>query len=108
MPNRLNCIISKSRCEESISSKNYNIYPNLDNCLQSLQDTQFDKINKLFVIGGEQLYKEAIVYPRCDKLYINIIPTTYECDTFFSKIDLSIYNQCSFKEDDKKIQYMIK
>ena len=107
LSNRLNCIISKSLFEENKDSINHLIYPNLDDCLQSLQETKFHNINKVFVIGGEQLYKEAIVHPKCIKLYINKIPMTCDCDTFFPKIDEIIYYQTSLTEDNKKIEYMI-
>ena len=116
LPNRLNCVISKSlsinnnltdnSSHVNISS-DFLIFPNLDNCLQSLYDNHLEQINKIFVIGGEQLYKEAIVHPKCNRLYVNYIPKIYTCDTFFNEIDSTIYNKVSLETDDKEIQYMI-
>lgn len=88
LPNRKNIIISSTL--ETCS--NYNVYKCLDNALESLTDI-YEKINLIFVIGGEQLYKEAISHPMCDKLYITEIPGEYECDKFFPKINNDIYTK---------------
>lgn len=49
-------------------------------------------IEKIFVIGGEQLYKEAIEKENCVEIYANIIrcqDKREEYDTFFPKIDFN-------------------
>ena len=49
-------------------------------------------IEKIFIIGGEQLYKEAIEKENCFEIYANIIrcqDKREEYDTFFPKIDLN-------------------
>jgi dihydrofolate reductase len=38
---------------------------------------------QIFVIGGAQLYTEAIAHPECEKLYVTRINERYGCDTFF-------------------------
>ena len=40
-------------------------------------------IETIFVIGGQQVYEEAIKYPECEKLYITHVHNTFNCDTFF-------------------------
>ena len=42
---------------------------------------------KIFVIGGGRLYKEAINHPNCSDIYVTEIYKTYNCDTFFPKIN---------------------
>jgi dihydrofolate reductase len=53
------------------------------------------KIHKRFVIGGEQLYREAMLHPGCEELYINhlIFSPGAEpvCDTFFPPVDTDVY-----------------
>lgn len=46
----------------------------------------FMDVDQIFVIGGAQLYKSAIVDPRCDKIYLTIINREFESDTFFPNI----------------------
>lgn len=88
LPNRINIIIS-STLE---SSCNYNVYSSLDKALKSLINI-YEKINLIYIIGGQELYKEAISHPKCDKLYITQIPGIYECDKFFPKINNDIYTK---------------
>ena len=41
------------------------------------------KFEKIFVIGGEQIFQEALKYPICQKIYATHILKSFHCDTFF-------------------------
>lgn len=43
-------------------------------------------IESIFVIGGEQVYEEALQNKAIDKIYVTEFPGEYPCDTFFPKI----------------------
>jgi dihydrofolate reductase/thymidylate synthase len=45
-------------------------------------------IDQIFVIGGESIYREAILMPNCEKIYATVIrePEDALYDTFFPKI----------------------
>ncbi len=55
----------------------------LDEALNSLEDTDSEEV---FVIGGAQLYAEAIKHTECKRIYATNICTTRTCDTFFPTI----------------------
>lgn len=38
---------------------------------------------RVFVIGGEYLYRSAIEHPLCDTLYLTRIEAEYDCDRYF-------------------------
>ena len=40
-------------------------------------------ISRVYVIGGEQLYREALVHPLCDEISITHIEGDYDCDAWF-------------------------
>jgi len=40
-------------------------------------------IETAFVIGGQQVYEEALKYPECQKLYITQVCQSFNCDVFF-------------------------
>ena len=40
-------------------------------------------IETIFVIGGQQVYEEAVKYQECEKLYVTHIHNDFDCDTFF-------------------------
>ena len=87
LPNRRNIVIS-SECNNRID---------WFSSLQSAMDyLWYDKsIEQILVIGGGQLYKEAIKHRGCKELYINKIDTSIECDVFFPSIDSDIYELCN-------------
>lgn len=43
-------------------------------------------IDDVFIIGGAQLYKEAVVHPNCEAIFLTLIKGTYDCDTFFPSL----------------------
>jgi|LakMenEpi03Aug12_release.lakeMendotaPanAssembly.Ray.scaffolds.fasta_scaffold292374_3 dihydrofolate reductase/thymidylate synthase len=86
LPNRVNVCISSSITGE-------NIYTNLQSALDALYADPL--ISQIFIIGGGQLYREAIVRPDCKDLYINHIDTDLECDVFFPHIDHNTYALCN-------------
>lgn len=45
-----------------------------------------EKVESVFVIGGGQIYKEAIGLPECTKLYLTEVDNDVVCDTFFPSI----------------------
>lgn len=83
LPRRLNICIT-SRPLEGVT------------CFSSLDDALLyvyfhSQVERVFVIGGAQLYQEALRHPDCHELLVNRIIGDYECDTFFPDIDLANY-----------------
>ena len=54
------------------------------------------EVEKLFIIGGGQIYKEAL--PLCDQLEITEVDATPEGDTFFPEIDLTYWKETAREE----------
>jgi len=84
LQNRINIVLSKNK----IHNKNNNVITanSLNEALNICYNHK--KINDIFVIGGEKVYKEAIIHPDCKYLYLTkVSPVSYIlCDTFFPKI----------------------
>jgi dihydrofolate reductase len=53
----------------------------LDEAILALSTSR--KVDQLFVIGGGQLYAEAVLHPQLDKIYLTQVEEDYDCDTFF-------------------------
>lgn len=83
------------------------------NCviLHSLEDAiEYAKSNneeELFIIGGGQIYHEALSKKLIDKMYITHVSQTFEADTFFPEIDLQLFQKTNeeFHEADEKHSY---
>ena len=60
----------------------------LESALELLTgDDLKSKIETVFVIGGGQVYKEAIASPACSAIHLTRIDKDYQCDAFFPAID---------------------
>lgn len=59
---------------------------------------------ELFIIGGGQIYKEALEKQLIDRMYITHVHHCFEADTFFPTVDLTKWNQKSkvFHPQDEK------
>lgn len=84
---RLNICVSTTL--EQGTRDDFILCKSLDNALVVASECK--NIEKIFVIGGEALYKSAINHPLCEELFINEINIVAKCDTFFPKIDDSVY-----------------
>jgi len=55
-----------------------------DKVLEMARNEELKNIfETIFVIGGQQVYEEALKYPECQKLYVTHIHNTFDCDTVF-------------------------
>jgi dihydrofolate reductase len=48
-----------------------------------------NKYKRVWIIGGEQIYRLFMEHPLLDKILITIVADDVECDTFFPKVPLS-------------------
>jgi dihydrofolate reductase len=45
------------------------------------------------VIGGTKIYEEGMNSDRCHRIYLTEIDQSFECDTFFPKIDFQKFKE---------------
>ena len=67
-----------------------------------------DTIDNVFVIGGAQVYQEALQHPRCATIHLTqIISPPFECDTFFPPIDPVIFELDTTSDtcEEQGVQY---
>jgi dihydrofolate reductase/thymidylate synthase len=64
-------------------------------CAQSLDEALVQlsspNIEGIFVIGGAQIYAQAIEHPLCQKLYITHLQGEYGCDAFFPPVSRQFF-----------------
>ena len=78
------------------SNKNYVDAPpnllfarSLDHALTLMRNTL--KVERVFVVGGQRLYEEAIVHPHCQYVYMNKIHLNGDYDALFPEIDRIVF-----------------
>lgn len=63
----------------------------------------FSADEEVFIIGGAQIYKQAL--PLADKLYLTIVHRDYEGDTSFPEIDNSEWQEVAREEFSQGEEY---
>ena len=82
LPNRRNIILTR---HPDFQAPGAEVCNSLDQAI-ALAD---DKIEKIFILGGGQIFKEFINDPRLHGIYLTKVHKTFECDTFFPEIPAS-------------------
>jgi dihydrofolate reductase len=64
-------------------------------------------VHNIFIIGGSEIYKEAIKHKDCKNIYLTQIKEDIECDTFFPIDLLKNYNKTILETDiiDNNVTY---
>ena len=85
LPGRINIVISSKTCGNysSINKDGAIFFKQILSAIIYCSSMKFDKI---FIIGGEQIYKEIINEKYIDYCIISRINKSYECDKFFPNI----------------------
>lgn len=91
LPNRINIVITRN---PNFYAENVIITHSLDEALR-LAELKGEK--EVFIIGGGQIYEEAI--GKADKLYLTIVEGNPDADTFFP--DYSDFKKVVFEEEHK-------
>ena len=99
LKNRLNVVLTRQQIDKNSSrSANGSNNPSsesdvvkcssLSSAMSLLTGTEYnDHLENIFVIGGGQVYKEAVEAPECAVIHLTVIESHFECDTFFPEID---------------------
>lgn len=95
LPNRRNIVITR---DTTFTNDGIEVVHSLEDALELVQNE-----NEVFVIGGAQIYNEAL--PYANKLYMTHIDGTFDADTFFPVIDRA-WQQISEEKHVKDEQHL--
>jgi dihydrofolate reductase len=109
LKNRINIIISKTLHQVDANDDIY-VQPDINSALSLAYS--LDSVDKIFIIGGAQIYNEVLTnyHTSIDKIYLSIIyDRVYKCDTF---LDIcKVYNIFDFDKENihltERYMYMI-
>lgn len=83
LPNRENVVLSRS---EDFKAEGCLVFTSLQNCLEHYAG---EKERTVFIIGGGQIYREALEMKCVEELFITRVHHTYDADVFFPEMELS-------------------
>jgi dihydrofolate reductase len=99
LPGRQNIVITR---DTNYTAKNTTIAYSLIDALEKVDTEKYP--NEVFVIGGAQIYAEALTYAKT--LYITHIHADFPtADTFFPNIDTNIFTEFSREVHTKDEQH---
>lgn len=105
LSNRLNIVVSSTMSSEGLSDD----VVVLNSFSKAIEHANMDtSIMKVFVIGGERLYKEAIESCYCSKLYVTQVLQSFpDVDAHFPQISALDYrlSSCGPIQNEDGIQY---
>ena len=96
LPNRRSIIITRNT---SYKKEGCDVVHSLEEAINLIKDQK-----NAFIIGGAQIYKEAIEKKLVDQLDITKVHQNFDADVFFPTIDLALWKEISeetFLPDDK-------
>lgn len=99
LPNRKTVIITR---DKNYQFEGCDVVHSLEEAIENNADG-----NELFIIGGAQIYSQAIKNNLVDKLDITLVQDTFEADVFFPEIDF-LHWKIAKREDflaDEKNKY---
>ena len=93
---RTNIVITNEKEKYSNLYKDYNHYLIFLSLEETIQYIQSNNNNKIFIIGGNQIYN--LLLPYCSNIWLTKMRQTYDCDLIFN-YDISIYSKHLIYED---------
>lgn len=96
LPNRRSIIITRNI---SYKKEGCEVVHSLEDAIKLIKDQK-----NAFIIGGAQIYKEAIEKKLVDQLDITKVHQNFDADVFFPTIDMALWKEMSeetFLPDDK-------
>ena len=97
LPNRKNIVLSKNGDKESFEQKGIKLYQNLENLIADYKNSG----EEIFIIGGEQIYREFMQKGLVSRLYISYIEfSDSEADAYFPEIDYNSWKIIKEKNYD--------
>ncbi len=80
LPERMNIILTRKALlfPEGVFQS-----ASLNGALDLINDHLKGRVEKVFVIGGGEIFNEALNHPHCHKIYLTQILSKFTCDTFF-------------------------
>ncbi|KAI3869702.1 hypothetical protein MKX03_011899 [Papaver bracteatum] len=92
LPGRLNVVLTRSGSFDIATAENVISCSSIASALELLAASPYClSVEKVFVIGGGQVLREALNAPGCDAIHFTEIENNIECDTFIPPVDSVVY-----------------
>jgi len=85
LPNRLNVVLTRdpSAHPELVEGEDMIVCDSIDKALERISGEYNKNVEQIFVIGGGEIYRQAVTMKSLEKIYLTRVKTDFECDTTF-------------------------
>lgn len=80
LPGRINIVVSSTF---TTTEENVLTAKTFTEALEIAEGLMDEDAERCFVIGGSQLYEEALAHPGCKNVYLTRVMDEFDCDVFF-------------------------
>ena len=87
LPSRENAILTRN---QDFKAPNCVVFHSMESCLKHYEK---EDERVVFIIGGGQIYEEALENNWVDEMYITFIDHKFGAETFFPTVDFSKWNE---------------
>ncbi|XP_027093086.1 putative bifunctional dihydrofolate reductase-thymidylate synthase isoform X1 [Coffea arabica] len=92
LPGRLNIVLTRSGSLGPAIDDNVVCCGSISSALELLAESPYcSSVEKVFVIGGGQILREALNAPECEAIHMTVIEADIECDAFIPPVDGSLF-----------------
>jgi len=91
LPNRTNIIVTHN---QDYKAEGCIVVHSVDEALKAAENAE-----EVMIIGGSQIYEEFL--PKANKLYLTIIDTEIEGDTYFPEYKIEEWKEASYEEHER-------
>lgn len=96
LPGRMNIVLSRSAEDNSTEYEGGAVvWKSSMEAALSFVSSKSDRVERVFVIGGGEIYKEAMASPRLAAIHLTLVEgatgSSVSCDTFFPEIPASTF-----------------
>lgn len=98
LPNRFNCVVSRNT---DFEAEGAHLFSNVQSAIETARQSNAEKV---FIIGGAQIYNQSLQENLVDEMYLTHVDATFDdADVFFpnvEKSDWEIQEISRFEADD--------
>ncbi|XP_038161509.1 dihydrofolate reductase [Cyprinodon tularosa] len=104
MANALHVVLSKTL--SSVPDHAHFLCQDLESAVRLATEPPLaDIIETIWIIGGTQVYEDALKHPWCDLIYLTDVMADFDCDVFFPEFDRELFKlQDTFPDVPSEIQ----
>lgn len=106
LSDRMNIVVSRDKTFLTLQTPHLWFVESFEAALELVN--KMTSIESVYVIGGGEIYREAIKHPACSTIYCTEVRTKHKCDVFFPEIgdDFELVREGPIIEDNgEKFQF---